>query len=68
MYGVFKFVVDYKPVGYSHIHLEETAPVRPFRHTEFDRFLLPAYPYYASTFSAMAAFFTLGFFFLYHSS
>eukprot|EP00884_Botryococcus_braunii_P008365 jgi/Botrbrau1/1752/Bobra.0217s0010.1 len=68
VYGVFKFVVDYKPVGYSHIHLEETAPVRPYRHTEYDRFLLPAYPYYASTFSAMAASSQLGFFFLYHSS
>lgn len=66
VYGVFKFVVDHKAVGYSHIMLEETAPVRPFRHTEFDRFLLAAYPYYASTFSSMLAFFSLGFFFLYH--
>ncbi len=66
VYGVFKFVVDYAPIGYSYIHVEEQAPVRPFRHNEFDRFLVAAYPYYASTFSTMAAFFIFGFYFLYN--
>ena len=42
--------------------------VRPFRHNEFERFLVAAYPYYASVFSTMAAFFLFGFVFLYHKS
>jgi oligosaccharyltransferase complex subunit beta len=41
-------------------------PVRPFKHNEYERFLVAAYPYYASGFSTMAAFFVFGFFFLYH--
>ncbi len=40
--------------------------VRPFRHNEFERFLVAAYPYYMSVFSTMAAFFVFGFAFLYH--
>ena len=40
--------------------------VRPFRHNEFERFLVAAYPYYSSVFSTMAAFFLFGFAFLYH--
>ena len=39
--------------------------MRPFRHDEFERFLSPAYPYYAGAFSVMAAFFLLGLTFLY---
>lgn len=40
-------------------------PVRPFKHNEYERFLTCAFPYYASAGSTMAAFFLLGFFFLY---
>lgn len=40
-------------------------PVRPFRHDEYERFLTCAFPYYASAASTMAAFFVLGWFFLY---
>jgi oligosaccharyltransferase complex subunit beta len=40
--------------------------VRPFRHNEFERFLVAAYPYYASVFSTMGAFFLFGFAFQYH--
>ena len=40
--------------------------VRPYRHNEFERFLVAAYPYYMSVFSTMAAFFVFGIVFLYH--
>lgn len=43
-------------------------PVRPFRHNEFERFLVCAYPYYASAASSCVAFFALGWFFLYHKA
>jgi oligosaccharyltransferase complex subunit beta len=66
VYGVFKFVIDHKRLGYSWIEQSVQIPVRPFKHNEFERFLTPAYPYYASVFSVMAAFYILGFFFLYH--
>lgn len=65
VYGVFKFVVDYKCLGYSYIHLEEQVPIRPFRHDEYERFITAAYPYYASILSTMAAFFVFGFALLY---
>ncbi|QDZ24928.1 dolichyl-diphosphooligosaccharide-protein glycosyltransferase [Chloropicon primus] len=65
VYGVFKFVVDYNSLGYSYIHVEEQVPIRPFRHDEYERFIAAAYPYYASIFSTMAAFFLFGFSVLY---
>lgn len=65
VYGVFKYVVDYKRLGYSTVLLTHQVPVRPFKHNEYERFLLCAYPYYASAVSSMAAFFLVGWFFLY---
>jgi oligosaccharyltransferase complex subunit beta len=65
VYGVFKYVIDYKHAGYSYINLQQVVPVRPFKHDEYERFLVAAYPYYASVVSTMAAFFLLGFAFLY---
>ncbi|KAF6264698.1 dolichyl-diphosphooligosaccharide-protein glycosyltransferase [Scenedesmus sp. NREL 46B-D3] len=65
VYGVFKYVIDYKHAGYSYINLQRVVPVRPFKHDEYERFLVAAYPYYASVLSTMAAFFLLGFAFLY---
>ncbi|GMH41291.1 hypothetical protein BSKO_09201 [Bryopsis sp. KO-2023] len=66
VYGVFKFVMEYRKPGYSYIDIVRQAPIRPFRHNEFGRFLVSAYPYYVSCFSIMIGFFVLGFFFLYH--
>ena len=40
--------------------------VRHFKHDEFERFLVAAYPYYTSAFSCMAAFLIFGVVFLYH--
>ena len=41
--------------------------MRPFKHDEYERFLLAAYPYYASAVSTMAAFFLVGIAYLYSS-
>ena len=40
-------------------------PVRPFKHTEYERFLSPAYPYYTAGITTMLAFTTLTVVFLY---
>ncbi|KXZ51811.1 hypothetical protein GPECTOR_11g252 [Gonium pectorale] len=66
VYGVFKYYIDYSHRGYSYIKLTHQVPVRPFKHNEYERFLVCAYPYYASAVSMMGGFFALGFFFLYH--
>lgn len=66
MYGVFKFVIDYKREGLTPIELQQQISVRPFRHNEFERFISAAYPYYVSAFSCMVAFWIFGFVFLYH--
>jgi len=65
VYGVFKFVIEYRRAGYSSIELQEEIPVRPYKHNEFERFLMAAYPYYASATSTMAAFLLFGIVFLY---
>lgn len=65
VYGVFKYAIDYKHLGYSYVTLQQVVPVRPFKHDEYERFLLPAYPYYASVLSTMVAFFLFGFAYLY---
>lgn len=65
VYGVFKFRVIYNRSGYSSIELEEQIPVRPFRHNEYERFIVSAYPYYASVLSLMVAFVLLDVLYLY---
>ncbi|CAG8445647.1 3686_t:CDS:2 [Ambispora leptoticha] len=56
VYGVFKFKVNYKRPGYSYIVDSVTVAVRPFRHNEYPRFILSAYPYYASAASMSVGF------------
>lgn len=65
VYGVFKYSLDHAAAGYSYLTLQRVVPVRPFKHDEYDRFLVAAYPYYASALSTMAAFFVAGLAFLY---
>lgn len=65
VYGVFKWVLDYKRPGYSWIYESETVPVRPFKHNEYARFLSQAYPYYASVMAMIVGFLFTGSFFLY---
>jgi oligosaccharyltransferase complex subunit beta len=64
-YGIFKFRVFYRRLGYSVLHAETQVSIRPFKHNEYERFILSAYPYYSSAFSAMFALFVLSVFFLF---
>jgi oligosaccharyltransferase complex subunit beta len=64
-YGIFKFRVLYRRVGYSVLHAETQVSIRPFKHNEYERFIFSAYPYYSSSFSAMIAFFVFSMFFLF---
>ncbi|CAG8447010.1 5597_t:CDS:2 [Ambispora gerdemannii] len=56
VYGVFTFKVNYKRPGYSYIIDMTTVAVRPFRHNEYPRFILAAYPYYAGAASMSVGF------------
>ena len=50
VYGIFKFRIEYNRLGYNPILVEQVAPIRNYRHNDYDRFLFCAYPYYASCF------------------
>lgn len=66
VYGVFQFKVEHNRLGYTSLNLAKQIPVRPFRHDEYERFILSAFPYYGASFSTMIAFFVFGIVFLYH--
>lgn len=53
VYGVYQFKVDYNRVGYTHLYSTTQVSVRPLQHTEYERFIPSAYPYYISSFSMM---------------
>lgn len=53
IYGVYKFQVDYRRVGYTHLYNTQQVSVRPLLHNQYERFVRSAYPYYASSFSMM---------------
>lgn len=53
VYGVYKFLVDYRRIGYTHLYDVQQVSVRPLLHTQYERFIRSAYPYYASSFSMM---------------
>nr|XP_025867854.1 dolichyl-diphosphooligosaccharide--protein glycosyltransferase 48 kDa subunit [Vulpes vulpes] len=57
VYGVFQFKVDYNRLGYTHLHSSTQVSVRPLQHTQYERFIPSAYPYYASAFSMMLGLF-----------
>merc|ERR1711894_332919 len=52
-YGVFQFRVDYVRKGLTRIYSSTQFSVRPWRHDQYERFIVSAYPYYASAFSMM---------------
>ncbi|KAF5387529.1 hypothetical protein D9757_006606 [Collybiopsis confluens] len=47
-HGVFKFVINHKRKGFTHLHHTATVPVVPPRHDGYARFLSAAWPYYAA--------------------
>ena len=65
VYGVYKFIVDYKRVGYTNLYSSTQFSVRPLQHTQYERFIISAYPYYFSAFSMMFSVFLFSFVFLY---
>jgi len=66
VYGVFQFKVDYNRVGYTHLYSATQVSVRPFQHTQFERFIPCAYPYYVSAFSMIAGVFVFSLVYLHH--
>ncbi|KAL5104657.1 Dolichyl-diphosphooligosaccharide--protein glycosyltransferase 48 kDa subunit [Taenia crassiceps] len=65
VYGVFKLVVDYHRTGYTSVFSATQISVRPFTHTQYERFITSAYPYYASAISMMLGVFLFSFVYLY---
>lgn len=53
VYGVFQFKVDYSRLGYTHLQSFTQVSVRPYEHTQYERFINSAYPYYLSALSMM---------------
>ncbi|OCT71102.1 hypothetical protein XELAEV_18038011mg [Xenopus laevis] len=64
VYGVFQFKVDYNRLGYTHLYSTTQISVRPLQHTQYERFIPSAYPYYASAFSVMFGLFIFSIVFL----
>ncbi|CAI2342261.1 unnamed protein product [Caenorhabditis sp. 36 PRJEB53466] len=64
--GVFKFLVDYRRIGYTHLYDVQQVSVRPLWHTQYERFIRSAYPYYASSFSMMVGLVLFSVVYLYH--
>lgn len=64
VYGVFQFKVDYNRLGYTHLYSSTQVSVRPLQHTQYERFIPSAYPYYASAFSMMVGLFLFSIIFL----
>eukprot|EP00741_Cyanophora_paradoxa_P017720 tig00000203_g17114.t1 len=68
VYGVFKLVLHYRRVGYSTLSASHQVAVRPFDHNEYERFIVSAYPYYASAFSMMVGMVLFSIVFLFNKS
>ena len=66
VYGVFQFKVDYNRIGYTHLFSTTQVSVRPFEHTQYERFIPSAFPYYASAFSMMIGLFVFSIVFLHY--
>lgn len=66
VYGVYQFKVDYQRVGMTRLYSTTQYSVRPLRHDQYERFILSAYPYYASSFSMMVGVFLFSIVFLHY--
>lgn len=65
VYGIYKFQVDYKNEGLTHLFSSTQVSVRPLRHNEYERYIYSAYPYYLSAFLMMAYLYIFSFVYLY---
>ena len=66
VYGIFKFHIDHQKRGHNQVLFEQVAPVRNFKHNDYDRFLFCAYPYYATCFVTLALVSVFAFAFINH--
>lgn len=66
VWGVYQFKVDYDRIGYTRLYHATQVSVRPLQHTQYERFIPSAYPYYVSAFSMMIGVFLFSFVFLYY--
>jgi len=66
VYGVYQFKVDYTRIGYTFLHSATQVSVRPLEHTQYERFIVSAYPYYASALSMMGGVFIFSYLFLHY--
>ncbi|CAH1990192.1 unnamed protein product [Acanthoscelides obtectus] len=64
VYGVYQFKVEYDRVGYTRLYNSTLVSVRPLQHTQYERFIVSAYPYYTGAFSMMFGMFVFSFVFL----
>eukprot|EP00117_Sycon_ciliatum_P048129 scpid17315/ scgid34304/ Dolichyl-diphosphooligosaccharide--protein glycosyltransferase 48 kDa subunit len=65
-YGVFKFLVDFRSLGYTFLVSSTQITVRPLTHLMYERFIMCAYPYYASCFSMMVGLVIFSAVYLFH--
>ena len=66
VYGVFQFKVEYSRIGYTYLFSTTQVSVRPFEHSQYERFIPSAFPYYASAFSMMIGLFIFSIVFLHY--
>ncbi|GAB1604552.1 dolichyl-diphosphooligosaccharide--protein glycosyltransferase 48 kDa subunit-like [Argonauta hians] len=66
VYGVYQFRIDYNRMGFTHLFSLTQVSVRPLEHTQYERFIPSAYPYYVSAFSMMFGVFLLSLVFLHY--
>jgi oligosaccharyltransferase complex subunit beta len=66
VYGVYQFKVDYKRIGLTHLYSTTQVSVRPLQHTQYERFIPSAFPYYISAFSMMGGVFLFSLVFLHY--
>lgn len=65
--GIFRFVVEYSRYGLTFLDEQCEVSVIQWRHDAFPRYLTRAFPFYASVFTLMAAFFIFISYFLFSS-
>jgi oligosaccharyltransferase complex subunit beta len=63
-WGVFKFRLQYRRIGWTTLSVEDRVSLRPFNHNEYERYIPAAYPHYTATFALMVSIVALAYFFL----
>lgn len=64
VYGVYQFKVNYDRIGFTRLYNTTQVSVRPLEHTQYERFIPSAFPYYSSAISMMIGVYIFSFVFL----